>query len=218
MAGQDPTVLSISASLLAAQRATGWCLRPAWSLSPPGPGQLGYWSEHLAGPAAAAVRGEQGAQAEQSIWQQSIPQRSCSRRVMSRMTLVPAVGAAVARAGYRGGHPPPGHDPRGADRGAVLARTRLSRHSSPKGTTAYCYQHDRLARHHAARRGSHASDASAKHASHHLRKRQLRREATPWNRRSPRSDIRAAVMPAATAKRPGKPTQTYQSRYNSQRT
>lgn len=29
MAGQDPAVLSISASLLAAQRATGWCLRPA---------------------------------------------------------------------------------------------------------------------------------------------------------------------------------------------
>lgn len=41
MAGQDPTVLSISASLLAAQRATGWCLQPAWSLSPPGAGSAG---------------------------------------------------------------------------------------------------------------------------------------------------------------------------------
>ena len=50
-----------------------------------------------------------------------------------------------------------------------------------------------------------------------LGKRHRRRKTAPgpWNRRQPRGDIRAVVMPAATAKRPGSHTETHQGRYNS---
>jgi hypothetical protein len=50
-----------------------------------------------------------------------------------------------------------------------------------------------------------------------LRKRHRRRKTAPgpWNRRQPRGDIRAVVMPAATAKHPGNHTQAYNGRYNS---